>query len=113
EKGTNRSQFFSGQVDKYTWTDIGSSFLPGELTAAFLWAQMEAAENITQKRLNIWDTYHCAFSALEKQGKIRRPMIPLDCQHNAHMYYLLMPSLRHREEFIKKSKKQNIDTAFH
>ncbi len=113
EKGTNRARFFRGQVDKYTWMDIGSSFLPGELMAAFLWGQMEEAETITQKRLQIWETYHAAFMSLERQTQLRRPIIPTNCQHNAHMYYLLMPSLAHRQQFIKQAKEHNIDTAFH
>lgn len=85
EKGTNRSQFFRGQVDKYTWVDIGSSYLPGEIIAAFLWAQMEEAELITQRRLDIWNDYHLAFEPLESAGRIRRPIVSLICEHNAHM----------------------------
>jgi dTDP-4-amino-4,6-dideoxygalactose transaminase len=79
EKGTNRNQFFRGLVDKYTWVDIGSSYLPSELNAAFLWAQLEAAEAITQKRLKIWQQYHQALADLEVQGKVRRPIIPDEC----------------------------------
>lgn len=113
EKGTNRSQFFRGQVDKYTWVDIGSSFLPGELIAAFLWAQMEEADSITRRRLEIWRTYHQWFESLEKQGVIRRPVIPKDCIHNAHMYYLILPGLQERTDFIDRLKKQDIHPVFH
>lgn len=113
EKGTNRSQFFRGQVDKYTWVDIGSSYLPGEILAAFLWAQMEEADGITKRRLDIWANYHQWFVALEKAGKVRRPVIPRDCRHNAHMYYLLLPDLAARTEFIARLKKKDINTVFH
>lgn len=113
EKGTNRSQFFRGQVDKYTWVDIGSSFLPSEIVAAFLWAQMEDADNITRQRLAIWHTYHQAFADAEQAGKLRRPIVPPDCEHNAHMYYLLLPDLAQRTAFIDKLRKQGINTVFH
>jgi dTDP-4-amino-4,6-dideoxygalactose transaminase len=113
EKGTNRSQFFRGQVDKYTWVDIGSSYLPGELIAAFLWAQMEEAEAITAKRLEIWDHYHQAFEALEGSGRLRRPVVPKDCGHNAHMYYLLLSDLEDRSRFISQMKAQSIGCVFH
>jgi dTDP-4-amino-4,6-dideoxygalactose transaminase len=86
EKGTNRSQFFRGQVNKYTWVDIGSSYLPGEILAAFLWAQMEEADAITARRLDIWANYHQLLSSLEETGTVRRPIIPRECVHNAHMY---------------------------
>ena len=82
EKGTNRSKFFRGQVDKYRWVDIGSSYLPGELTAAFLAAQLDSAEEITRKRLDIWHKYHEIFQDLENTEKIRRPIIPRECEHN-------------------------------
>jgi len=113
EKGTNRNQFFRGLVDKYTWVEIGSSYLPSELIAAFLWAQMEEADAITQRRLNIWNTYHQWFASLEDQGKIRRPVIPTDCKHNAHMYYLLLPDLEQRTAFIEALKVQGIGAVFH
>ncbi|PKO70594.1 MAG: dTDP-4-amino-4,6-dideoxygalactose transaminase [Betaproteobacteria bacterium HGW-Betaproteobacteria-16] len=113
EKGTNRSQFFRGQVDKYTWCDIGSSYLPGELTAAFLWAQMEAADMITRRRLDLWNCYHKAFEQMEKSGVVRRPIVPTDCTHNAHMYYLLLPDLTTRTYFIERMKKKGIGTVFH
>ena len=113
EKGTNRSQFFRGQIDKYTWVDIGSSYLPGEVIAAFLWAQMEEAQSITQKRLDIWHQYHEALAPLEEAGKLRRPIIPEGCQHNAHMYYILLESLEKRTEVISKLKEQGVNAVFH
>ncbi len=113
EKGTNRSQFFRGQVDKYSWVDIGSSYLPSEINAAFLWAQLEAAEAITQKRIHLWQEYHQAFAELEIQGKIRRPIIPDECQHNAHMYYILLPDLDSRTTLIEKLNICGINAVFH
>lgn len=113
EKGTNRSQFFRGQVDKYTWVDVGSSYLPGEIIAAFLWAQMEEAERITNDRIALWNTYHQWFAEAESEGKLRRPVIPAHCVHNAHMYYLLLPDLAKRTAFIDKLKKAGIQTVFH
>jgi len=113
EKGTNRSQFFRGQIDKYTWVDIGSSYLPGEVIAAFLWAQMEEALSITQRRLDIWRQYHAALSPLEDAGKLRRPIIPEGCQHNAHMYYILLESLKKRTEVIAQLKEQGVNAVFH
>jgi dTDP-4-amino-4,6-dideoxygalactose transaminase len=113
EKGTNRSQFYRGQVDKYTWQDIGSSYLPGEDIAAFLYAQLEHAQEITQKRMAIWNTYHQALEHLEQKGILRRPIVPEECQHNAHMYYILFDSLAQRAEIIQQFKKQNIYPTFH
>jgi dTDP-4-amino-4,6-dideoxygalactose transaminase len=113
EKGTNRSQFFRGQVDKYTWVDVGSSYLPGELIAAFLWAQMEEAEKITAKRLEIWDDYHQAFEDLETAGRLRRPIEPTNCVHNGHMYYLLLRDLDDRSRFIHSMKEISINCVFH
>jgi dTDP-4-amino-4,6-dideoxygalactose transaminase len=113
EKGTNRSQFFRGQVDKYTWVDIGSSYLPGEILAAFLWAQMEEADAITRRRLDLWASYHQWLAAVERAGRVRRPIIPLDCGHNAHMYYLLLPDAASRSAFIARLKAVDIHTVFH
>lgn len=113
EKGTNRSLFFRGQVDKYTWVDFGSSYLPSELIAAFLWAQMEDADAITRRRLDIWDVYHENLEALEQHGKIRRPIVPPGCTHNAHMYYLLLPDLDRRTAFMAALKENGIWTVFH
>jgi dTDP-4-amino-4,6-dideoxygalactose transaminase len=113
EKGTNRSQFFRGQVDKYTWIDVGSSYLPSELIAAFLWAQLEDAEPITQKRVRLWKTYHDAFEKVELLGRIRRPIVPAQCSNNAHMYYLLLPDLPHRTRFIERLRAERIQSVFH
>lgn len=113
EKGTNRSRFFRGQVDKYTWVDIGSSFLPGELTAAFLAAQTEEATAITDRRMALWDRYHAWARSHEENGVLRRPVVPAECTHNAHMYYLLLPSLEARTAFIARLKEQGINAVFH
>jgi dTDP-4-amino-4,6-dideoxygalactose transaminase len=113
EKGTDRSRFFRGQVDKYTWCDLGSSFLPSEIAAAFLWAQMEQAESITERRLTLWDRYHAAFADLERKERLRRPVVPARCTHNAHMYYVLLASLHDRTRFIAHMKERGIQTVFH
>jgi dTDP-4-amino-4,6-dideoxygalactose transaminase len=113
EKGTNRCQFFRGEVDKYTWVDIGSSYLPSELIAAFLWAQFEEAEGITQRRIALWKAYHAAFREAEAAGRVRRPIIPAQCEHNAHMYYLLLPSAEKRTAFIEQLKREDIHCVFH
>lgn len=113
EKGTNRSKFFRGQVDKYSWVDIGSSYLPGEIIAAFLWAQMQEVDGITAQRLEIWERYHSAFLVLEQEGRLRRPVIPKNCDHNAHMYYLLLRDLVDRTAFIEAMKQQQINCVFH
>jgi len=113
EKGTNRSQFFRGQVDKYTWCDLGSSFLPGELIAAFLWAQMEAVDDINSRRIALWNRYNSAFEKFEVQEKLRRPVVPERCDHNAHMYYILLPNLKKRTGFIDYLKSQGVGSVFH
>jgi len=113
EKGTNRSLFFRGMVDKYTWVDIGSSYLPSEMIAAFLYAQLEESGKITEKRLSIWDAYHEGLADLEACGKLRRPFIPLDCGHNAHMYYILLKDLDERTRLIKFLKERDIHPVFH
>jgi dTDP-4-amino-4,6-dideoxygalactose transaminase len=113
EKGTNRSQFLRGQVDKYTWVDLGSSFLTSEINAAFLWAQIQHAQEILARRMAIWETYHERFVALEERGVLRRPTIPADCEHNAHMYYLLLPSRAARDRFIKRLAAKRVEGHFH
>lgn len=113
EKGTNRTQFFRGQVDKYTWVDIGSSYLPGEIIAAFLWAQMEEARAITERRLAIWNRYHEAFEAAEANNLARRPVVPENCSHNGHMYYLLMENQERRTTFINDLKAEGVNCIFH
>ncbi|MCP1605443.1 dTDP-4-amino-4,6-dideoxygalactose transaminase [Pseudomonas citronellolis] len=113
EKGTDRSRFFRGEVDKYTWQEVGSSFLPGELIAAFLWAQLDEAERITEERLACWELYHQLLEPLEKEGLLRRPVVPADCQHNAHMYYVLLDSAASREQLLDDLKRQGIGAVFH
>lgn len=113
EKGTNRSQFFRGEVDKYTWVDVGSSYLPGEITAAYLAAQIESAGDITLRRLSIWKRYHDAFETLEREGRLRRPVIGDHCAHNGHMYYLILPDLATRTSFLEFMKYEGIQCAFH
>lgn len=113
EKGTNRSQFFRGELEHYTWVDIGSSYLMGELVAAFLWAQMEAATAITARRLALWETYHQAFADAERKEKFQRPTIPAHCTHNAHMYYLLLRDGRQRSHFIGEMEQHGINCASH
>jgi dTDP-4-amino-4,6-dideoxygalactose transaminase len=113
DKGTNRRRFIRGQVDKYSWVDIGSSYPPSEINAAFLWAQLEDAVAITARRLAIWRTYHAAFTDLEQRGIARRPVIPAPCSHNAHMYYLLLPDLDSRSRFIAELRRAGIHAVFH
>jgi dTDP-4-amino-4,6-dideoxygalactose transaminase len=113
EKGTNRSQFFRGEIDKYTWCDIGSSFLPGELIAAFLWAQIETADSITDNRINMWNAYHAAFESLEQSRLVRRPVVPAGLSHNAHIYYILLNSLDQRTAVINRLRAEEITTVFH
>jgi dTDP-4-amino-4,6-dideoxygalactose transaminase len=113
EKGTDRSQFFRGAVDKYTWQEIGSSFLPGELIAAFLAAQLEEADRITQERMASWQRYHELLEPLEAQGIIRRPIVPNDCIHNAHMYYVLLAPEIDRQMVLNEFKQNDIGAVFH
>lgn len=113
EKGTNRSRFFRGEVDKYTWQEVGSSFLPGELVAAFLWAQLEEAEQITQKRLRSWHYYHEALEPLESKGLLRRPIVPENCIHNGHMYYVLLETNVDRESVLNAFRRNEIGSVFH
>ena len=113
EKGTNRSQFFRGEVDKYTWVDFGSSFLPSELIAAFLFAQLEDAENINSRRLEIWERYYQGLADLEAQGKLRRPIKKQELQHNGHMFYILLNSRKERQSLIGFLKEQGVHSVFH
>ena len=113
QKGTDRNRFLRGEVDKYTWRDVGSSFLPGELVAAFLWAQLAEADDITKNRLEIWNRYHQALGSLEIAGKLLRPQIPKNCRHNAHMYYAIFSSQKVRNKFIKHLQRYNIKSVFH
>ncbi len=113
EKGTNRSQFFRGEVDKYTWVDLGSSYLPSEITAAFLWAQLEQAEMLTKTRLGTWELYHAGLAALEQRGDLRRPIIPAECAHNAHMYYVLVAEARLRKTVLGRMNAEGVNAVFH
>jgi len=113
EKGTNRSQFFRGQVDKYTWRDMGSSYLMADLQAAYLWAQLEAAERINQQRLRIWQRYYDALQPLAAQGRISLPVIPASCEHNAHMFYIKLRDQDDRQALINWMKEAEILTVFH
>jgi dTDP-4-amino-4,6-dideoxygalactose transaminase len=113
EKGTNRQRFFRGEVDKYSWMDVGSSYYPSELIAAFLWAQMEAAATISDRRMRIWQEYDQAFRLLEKSRAIRCPVIPSECRHNGHIYYLLFSGLEKRQAFLDHARRHGIGAVFH
>lgn len=113
EKGTDRSRFFRGEIDKYTWQNIGSSYLPGEMVAAFLTAQLEHAQAITNKRLSSWATYHEMLSTLEELGLLRRPTIPEHCQHNGHLYYILLNRETDRDRVLESLRKFEINAVFH
>ena len=113
EKGTDRSKFFRGQVDKYTWVGYGSSYLPSDMNAAYLWAQLEEADKINEKRLAIWNFYHENLEELEKQGVVERPYIPDYATHNAHMYYLKVKDLETRTRLLSFLREQGILSVFH
>jgi dTDP-4-amino-4,6-dideoxygalactose transaminase len=113
QKGTDRSRFIRGEVDKYTWRDIGSSFQPGELTAAFLWAQLEKANQIINKRLKIWSNYQKALSELEKTGVLQKKVIPKTCKHNGHIYYILLQSKKTKSKLMQNLNKLKINTVSH
>ena len=113
EKGTDRSRFYRGQVDKYTWVDIGSSFLPSELNAAYLLAQLEQMDQITAARMARWEQYHQALAELEKNGLLQRMQVPDECVHNAHMYYIRLRSLEERTELISWLRERDIVAVFH
>ena len=113
EKGTNRSVFLRGQIDKYTWVDHGSSYLPSDMNAAYLWAQLLEADKINNDRLASWQTYYDAFEQLEQEGFVERPVIPEGCVHNAHMFYLKAKDLEERTALIDYFKKNDILAVFH
>lgn len=113
EKGTDRGRFFRGEVDKYTWQEVGSSFLPGELVAAFLWAQLEEADRITMERVASWQRYHELLEPLEAEGILRRPIVPEECQHNAHMYYVLLAPEMDRQKVLDAFKRKEIWSVSH
>lgn len=113
EKGTDRSQFLRGMVDKYTWRNLGSSFLPAELPVALLYTQLSKFDFIMEQRMHVWESYHKAFEILENEGEVIRPVIPDYNKHNAHMYYLILKSNEERDKFISEMKKQGINCVFH
>jgi dTDP-4-amino-4,6-dideoxygalactose transaminase len=113
EKGTDRSRFFRGEIDKYTWVDIGSSYLPSEINAAFLWAQLQDAEEITRARLDLWNLYHQALEPLEVAGLLRRPVVPSHVEHNAHMYYILLQDEPARTAVIAVLRERGVHSVFH
>ena len=113
DKGTNRARFLRGEVDRYTWVDVGSSFGAGELTAAFLLAQLEVAEAVTARRRAIWERYHEAFAELEQEGRVQRPATPAGSLHNGHVYYLVLPNATARGAFIERLREQQIAAVFH
>ncbi len=113
EKGTNRSKFWRGEVDKYTWVDFGDSYLPSELNAAYLWAQLEKADEINEERLNNWEHYRQGLSELKNEGKISLPTIPTGCIHNAHMFYIKLKDIEYRSAFISFMKEKGIGCVFH
>lgn len=113
EKGTNRSKFFRGEIDKYSWVDVGSSYLPSELNAAYLYAQLEVAEQINKKRLNLWDNYYNGLHDLQEQEYLELPYIPSECQHNAHMFYIKLKNLDQRTQMLDYLRKKGIYAVFH
>jgi dTDP-4-amino-4,6-dideoxygalactose transaminase len=113
EKGTNRSQFFRGMVDKYSWIDLGSSYLPSDVQAAYLWGQLSVSEEINTDRLHTWQTYHKSFAHLESKGYLSRPFVPKSCVHNGHMYYLKTKDLPERTAFIEHLKSADVMAVFH
>ncbi len=113
EKGTDRSKFIRGQIDKYTWRDYGSSYLPSDLNAAYLWAQLEEADKIQKERMDIWNAYYKAFKPYEEKEIISLPIIPSDCLHNAHMFYMKFKDIKERSTFISYMKENDILTVFH
>lgn len=113
DKGTNRKRFFRGEIDKYTWVGLGSSLGMSDLNAAFLWAQLERADEITRRRQAVWDRYHAAFAELEVRGVVRRPMVPDGCRHNGHLYYLLLEDRAARDAALKELEARGINAVFH
>ncbi|MDR2555816.1 MAG: dTDP-4-amino-4,6-dideoxygalactose transaminase [Fibromonadaceae bacterium] len=113
EKGTNRSKFFRGQVDKYTWVELGSSYLPSDMLAAYLYPQLSEMKQINERRIELWNNYHKNFEEFENRGIIKRPYVPVNCRHNAHMYYLRFSSLDIRTKFINFMKQNEIMCVFH
>lgn len=113
EKGTDRARFFRGEVDRYTWQDIGSSYLMSELSAAFLWAQLEHLDEVTAERRGIWDAYHTSFDRLEEEGLARRPIVPDNCRHSGHLYYMLAKSGNDRNRLLRDLTEDGVNGIFH
>ena len=113
EKGTNRSKFFRGQIDKYTWMDMGSSYLPSELNAAYLWAQLEVSQKIFDDRMSSWNLYYECLKELQGSGRLELPVIPENCEHNAHMFYIKVRDLKERQNLIAYLKERGINAVFH
>lgn len=113
EKGTNRSKFWRGEIDKYTWVDIGSSYLPSELNMAYLWAQLEVADVINQERIRRWNEYYRCLKTLKEKGRIELPYVPEECEHNAHIFYIKAKDIKERQRLIEYLKNHNVNAVFH
>ena len=113
DKGTNRRAFLQGRVDKYSWTELGSSFAASDIAAAYLWAQLEDIESITAQRMRTWDAYHGAFERAEREGRVRRPVVPPHCAHNAHLYYLLVQGPPGRDALLARLEELGVNAVFH
>jgi len=113
EKGTNRAKFFRGEVDKYTWVDVGSSLLPSEIVAAYLCAQLEHCDEITAQRLRTWEHYAQALAPLAQQGRMRLPCVPAECRHNGHMFYVILADAAQRDPFLAHLKQRGVQAVFH
>lgn len=113
DKGTDRGRYFRGEVDRYRWVDLGSSFLASEINAAFLWAQLEEADRITADRMAVWSAYHERFEPLEREGLLRRPVVPEEARHNAHMYHVLLPDRGRRDALIDDLAARGVHAVFH
>lgn len=113
EKGTNRTQFFRGEIDKYSWVDLGSSYLPSEMNVAYLYSQLECAEHINMKRRKLWDRYYSELKELQEKGKIELPYVPEECEHNAHMFYIKVKDLKERTKMLEFLLEHGIHAVFH
>jgi dTDP-4-amino-4,6-dideoxygalactose transaminase len=113
QKGTDRNQFERGEIRQYSWVDLGSSYLPSEVTAAFLWAQLEAADAIVDSRIAVWNRYQAAFEDLEYEGRLKRPTVPLQCAGNGHLYYLILPDAATRDDVLESLNAEEINAVFH
>jgi dTDP-4-amino-4,6-dideoxygalactose transaminase len=113
EKGTDRTRFFRGELDKYTWRDAGSSYLLSEVASAFLWAQLEHADSITEERRSIWDRYYEALEPLEEDGLLRRPIVPPNCRHSGHLFYVLLPTRELRDMTLRALRERGVLAVFH